>query len=59
MILYEEEKLPLEIEDKILIDSRKDFKPITSYTSVNGYIDDYFYKKLNMVIIRSRYTKEQ
>lgn len=56
MILYEEEKLPLRIEEKILIDSHKDFKPITSYTSVNGYIDEYFYKKLNMAKIRNRYN---
>lgn len=55
MIIYENEKLPLGIEEKIIKDSHKEFTPITSYTSINGCIDEYFYKKLNMDKIRNRY----
>ncbi len=55
MIIYENEKLPKGIEEKIIIDSHKDFQPITSYTLVNGCIDEFFYKKLNMAKIQNRY----
>lgn len=56
MILYKSEKLPEKLEEKIIEDSKKEFKPITSYTLVNGSIDGYFYKKINMPKVRNRYN---
>ena len=56
MIIHEIEKIPRGIEKKIIIDSKKAFIPITSYTLVNGCIDDYFYKKINMDKVKKRYS---
>ena len=56
MILYQKEFLSNNIEKKILKDSQKDFKPITAYTLVNGTVDGYFYKKLNVPKIKQRYN---
>ncbi len=56
MILYNDEKLPNGIEQHIVEDSKREFTPITSYTLVNGNVDGYFYKKINMPKVRERYT---
>ncbi len=56
MILYQKDSLPSNIEKNILEDSKKDFKPITAYTLVNGIVDGYFYKKLNVPKINERYN---
>lgn len=55
MILYQKEKLPDKIEQHIIEDSKKDFTPITAYTLVNGCVDGYFYKKINMSKVKERY----
>ena len=55
MILYKSEKLPEKLNEKIIEDSKKEFVPITAYTLVNGNVDGYFYKKINMPKVRNRY----
>lgn len=55
MILYKNGKLPTNIESKIINDSQKEFDVITAYTLVNGNVDGYFYKKINMPKARARY----
>lgn len=54
-ILYKTKSVPEKLEEKIIADSKKDFTPITSYTLVNGIIDNYFYKKINMPKVMERY----
>ena len=56
MILYKDGTLPDGIEARIIDDSKKEFNPITAYTLVNGKVDGYFYKKINMDKVRSRYN---
>lgn len=55
-ILYKSEILPKSIEENIVEDSKKKFVPITSYTLVNGNVDGYFYKKINMEKVKERYS---
>lgn len=55
MILYKSEQLPEKLEERIIENSKKDFNPITAYTLVNGNVDGYFYKKINMPKVRNRY----
>lgn len=56
MIIYRLCNLPEGIENHIIEDSKRDFKIITSYTLVNGCVDGYFYKKINMSKVRERYN---
>lgn len=55
MIIHEFKKIPKGLEQKILNDSKREFNPITAYTLVNGCIDNYFYKKINMPKVKERY----
>lgn len=55
MILYRTENLPDGIEKRIVEDSKKNFTSITAYTLVNGVVDGYFYKKINMPKVKERY----
>lgn len=56
MIIHEFKKIPKGLEKQILKDSIKEFNPITAYTLVNGCIDDYFYKKINISKVNERYS---
>ena len=56
MIIYKQCILPDNLENHIIEDSKKEFKIITSYTLVNGCVDGYFYKKINMPKVRQRYN---
>lgn len=55
MILYRTEQLPDGIEKRIIEDSKKSFNSITAYTLVNGVVDGFFYKKINMPKVKERY----
>ena len=55
MIIYQSEDLPETLENSILKDSVKQFNSITAYTLVNGFVDGYFYKKINMDKANGRY----
>lgn len=55
MIIYQSEDIPETLENRILKDSMKQFNSITAYTLVNGFVDGYFYKKINMAKANDRY----
>ena len=55
MILYQSQNLPDDMEERIIADSKKAFTPITAYTLVNGSINGYFYKKINMPKVKERF----
>ena len=56
MVLHEFKTISKNLEKEILKDSLKEFNPITAYTLVNGCIDDYFYKKINIPKVKERYS---